>query len=95
MRYLPNPRFIPEFLRSRDSNEVVQETTEQIAEQVQAIADSIADTGDYARSLRVEDNKVVSDDPAAHIIEHGSINNEAFAPLRRGAEQVVGTENVR
>ena len=95
MRYLPNPRFIPEFLRSRAAKTIEEEVAEEILERAQGIGSAIADTGDYERSLRVEGNQVVSDDPAAHIIEHGSINNEAFSPLRRGAEQVVGTSNVR
>lgn len=49
-------------------------------------------SGDYRNSLQVVTDggqvAVVSDDWKAHWIEFGSINNEAFAPIRRAAERV-------
>lgn len=65
-----------------------------VADQVVAAADAAAPerSGRYKRSLRSvssgADVRAESDDPAAHLIEFGSINNEAFAPLRLGAERV-------
>jgi len=65
-----------------------------VADQVVAAAEATAPerSGRYKRSLRAVSSgaevRAESDDPAAHLIEFGSINNEAYAPLRRGAERV-------
>jgi hypothetical protein len=41
-------------------------------------------TGAYGRSIKARENVVYSDDPFAHLVEFGSTNNPAYAPLRRG-----------
>lgn len=50
-------------------------------------------TGRYARSLRVfNDDRgigVESTDVAGHIIESGSVNNPAYAPLRQAASETA------
>ncbi len=43
-------------------------------------------TGDYVESIQVDGNRVLTDDPAGHLIEWGSVNNVSYAPLRKGAE---------
>jgi hypothetical protein len=44
----------------------------------------------YARSVHArqdgEQTRVVTDDIAGHLIEWGSVNNPAYAPLRRAAD---------
>lgn len=89
-QFVPEPGFeqqlreMPEMLRARKA----------VADQVVSEAEAAAPerSGRYKRSLRgVIDGDQVraeSDDPAAHLVEFGSINNEAYAPLRRGAERV-------
>jgi hypothetical protein len=42
------------------------------------------ETGYYRRRIRVIGNSVVSTDPFGHLVEFGSVNNPAYAPLRRG-----------
>lgn len=41
-------------------------------------------TGDYARSIVVRGGEVHSVSPWWHLVEYGSVNNSAYAPLRRG-----------
>lgn len=41
-------------------------------------------TGYYLRNLRATGNRVEARDPFWHLIEYGSANNPAYAPLRRG-----------
>ncbi len=89
-QFVPEPGFdqqlrgMSEMLRARKA----------VADQVVREAEDVApeNTRRYKRSLRsVVDGDQVraeSDDPAAHLVEFGSINNEAYAPLRRGAERV-------
>jgi hypothetical protein len=43
----------------------------------------VGDTGRYKRSLKAKGPVAYSDDPFAHLVEFGSVNNPAYAPLRR------------
>jgi hypothetical protein len=93
MKFIPNPRFEYEFLRSLEAKEMVEDTTEAIAQRAKEIAPR--DSGDYADGIKAEDGKVIGTDWKSHLIEWGTIKTPPFAPLRRAAEQIVGTENVR
>lgn len=52
------------------------------------IASTIADTGDYKDSLEVSEERLLTKDPAGHIIEWGSVDTPVFAPLRKAVVQV-------
>lgn len=99
-RYVPNPRWEVEFTNSREAKALTKETAEAIADKVRAIAPE--DTRPtrsgtvYKDSIVVtEDNQVTSTDPKAHLLEWGTVHMAALAPLRRAAEQIVGTDNVK
>ncbi len=89
-QFVPEPGFEQ---RLRDTPEMLR-ARKAVAEQVVREAEAVAPEGSgrYKRSLQaVVDGAEVraeSSDPAAHLVEFGSINNEAYAPLRRGAERV-------
>lgn len=74
-------------------------TSKTAANQLASAARQVAPdrTGHYKRSIRTSTEvdehgrpfgRVHADDIAAHLIEWGSVNNPAYAPLRRGAEQL-------
>lgn len=54
----------------------------ELATAVRAVAPD--ETGYYRRRIRVIGNSVVATDPFGHLVEFGSVNNPAYAPLRRG-----------
>ena len=66
---------------------------EAIAEAARELAPVL--TGTYRDSIHVEDGKVVADAPHAAAVEGGTNDTPAFAPLRRGAETIVGTDGMR
>lgn len=65
-------------------NAAMEIRTRRVATAVRAYAAGFAETGYYARHVRVIGNSVVSTDPFGHLVEFGSVNNVAYAPLRRG-----------
>ncbi len=87
-RFTPNPRFEDELKRSVAHRVRMREAAERGADASRAAAP--VRTGHYRDSIRVEPTptgaRVVSDDPAANVIEWGSVNNIPFGPLRKGAE---------
>lgn len=103
MRYVPNPRFAAEFIKSREAKVISKPVAEQIADRVRSIAP--VDTSPTASGTVYKDSIVVvdtddgvavtSNDPKAHLLEWGTVHMAALAPLRRAAEQIVGTKNVR
>jgi hypothetical protein len=83
---------------------ITRQVAEPIAEEVRRIARTEAyDEGDYHDSIEVDDNPDDSDVAArinagvdyAHIIEWGSRYVSPQAPMRRGAEAVVGSDKLR
>lgn len=99
MKYVPNPTFEKLFLASREGQELVEEGAQDIADRAKSIAPE--DEGNYIDGIKGPKDsggvpgKVIATDFKSHWIEWGSANNETYAPLRRAAEQIVGTENVR
>ena len=89
--FIPNPAFITEL-------QVDPETVQAFEEAAQAVADEANDLRHTFyreegavlvrnNSSRVHlDVTVVNMDPGGHMDEWGSVNNEPYAPLRRGVE---------
>lgn len=91
MTYIPNPAFEEQLAADPRVKAVLNAYARRAGTYAVAVGRSIADTGDYARSIEVEDNRVATTDPAGHIIEWGSSRNRPFAPLRKAAEQTGAT----
>lgn len=87
--YIPNPFFLAELRAQREH----QEGMAEIAETVKDAAIDVAPerTGAYKDSLEVAQDgtrtAVLTTDFAGHLIEFGSRNNPAYAPLRTGARK--------
>lgn len=92
-RFVANRAFEAELKRSPAYKAEMALRAKAGAEAARRIAPR-GSTGDYAESIQVDDNRVLTDDPAGHLVEWGSVNNPAYAPLRKGAEatgaRVVG-----
>ena len=84
--YVPNPLFEKRMSVDREYMDALFESARQVAVEVRAEAP--VQTGDYRKSIRARRDMfnvtVGTDDFAGHIIEWGSINSPAQAPLRRG-----------
>ena len=71
-----------------------QGVLEQVANaaKVRAVAIAPEVTGAYKRSVTVvnEQNRVfiATSDPFGHLVEYGSRNNPAYAPLRRAVQSI-------
>ena len=93
MRFIPafglDDKLLEEFMDSGAQDEAAEE----IVEAAKAVAP--VDTGTYRDSIHVEDGKVVADVDYAGAVEFGTSDTPAHAPLRRGAETVVGTAGMR
>ena len=89
-QFVPAPGFDEELARMPG---LIKER-KRVAEAIVDAAKDAAPRGSdhYYDSLRAvvdgDEVRAESDDPAAHLVEFGSINNEAYAPLRRGAASV-------
>ena len=89
--FIPNPGFITEL-------QVEDETVEAFVEAAEAVAENANELRhrfyreEGAVLVRNESSRinlnvyVVNVDPGGHMDEWGSVNNEAYAPLRRGVE---------
>lgn len=86
---------IDELLDTPAAKALVTGGAKQVAESASELAP--VDTGYYKRSLRSsravrEPDRLVATaytvDPFGHLVEWGSVNNPAHAPLRRGAERL-------
>jgi hypothetical protein len=83
-----NPRAIAE-LRLDPKYRLLRRAAARAAAEAARQVAPVGATGAYQRSIRVgEEGDVVavtSSDAFAHLVEFGSVNNPAYAPLRRGA----------
>jgi hypothetical protein len=78
----PRPRWENE-IRSQPSYDAgMKLRTRTVATAVRIAAPEA--TGYYRRRIRVIGHSVVATDPFGHLVEYGSVNNPAYAPLRRG-----------
>lgn len=89
MRFVPNPAGIPEVEAGIAFEALLKEKAEDVKREAEAAAPD--HTGYYKRRFRL--GKVGKgyrvgnlDHWAAHLIEAGSVNNQPYAPLRRGAQ---------
>lgn len=83
-----NPRFEEELARDPQVRRVLDAAAKEALPAARAVARSYRDTGAYEASLKVDGNRLLTTDPAGHIIEFGSVDTAPQAPLRKAAEQV-------
>jgi hypothetical protein len=91
-KFVPNPLFEQELLRSTLLQDDLQKVAEDIAEK--AVAAAPEDDGDYKAGIEAvsgmgEDGvqaRVNANDWKSGLIEFGTEDTPTFAPLRRGAE---------
>lgn len=93
-----NPTFLPRLAASPEVGAMLLDGARAVAERAKDVAPVAS--GAYRDSIHAElvvENgivkaRVVADDPtgAAGLIEFGTVDTPAFAPLRRGLEAVFG-----
>lgn len=87
--YVPNPFFAAQLIAQREHQEGMAELAEQIAAAAREVAPERS--GDYKDSIEVAQSAgrtaVITTDFAGHLVEFGSRNNPAYAPLRNGARK--------
>ena len=88
--FIPDPDLDRELRRQAEMIAARMDAAEQVVRATKDVAP--VNSGQYVDRLRAvtdgADVRAESYDPAAHLVEFGSINNPAYAPLRRGAQQV-------
>lgn len=82
VRFVRNPTFERELQDEAEFVGAMRTITQSVANNARTFAPK--GTGYYVRHLHARDNTVYTDDFAGHLIEWGSKNNPAYAPLRRG-----------
>jgi hypothetical protein len=84
--YVANKLFEQQMKLNDEFIDALYESGKQAAAEARSIAPVV--TGAYKRSIWADrgtfEVTVGSHDPFGHMIEWGSINNEAYAPIRRG-----------
>lgn len=101
-RFVANPAFMQLLENSQEVDDARMETAENVAQVARENAPQRS--GSYKENIHVERElaegrpraRVVADDPtgAAGLIEFGTEDTPAFAPLRRALEMVLGTDNL-
>lgn len=89
--YVPNPQLAEALKQEPEMTRALMSVADRIV--TAARGEAPVKSGKYAARLRsvYDDGQVRAEsfDPAGHLVEFGSINNEAYAPLRRGAAMVA------
>ena len=84
--YVANKLFEQQMKLNDEFVDALYESGKEVAAQAQALAPTV--TGYYKRSIWTDRTTfgvtVGSHDPFGHMVEWGSINNPAYAPIRRG-----------
>lgn len=84
--YVANKLFEYQLKLQDDFQDALYEQANAVAAEAKAIAPVV--TGYYQRSIWADKHPfqvtVGSHDPFGHMVEWGSINNPAYAPIRRG-----------
>lgn len=92
-----NPSFLPRLEQSDGVGDVRREKSGEVADKAREIAP--VGSGIYQDSIEEEEvtdprpaSRVVANDPsgAGSLVEFGSENNPAYAPLRRALDEVLG-----
>lgn len=90
MTFRPNSRFTEELEATPAFRAGMAVIGQQVAHQARLVA-PVGETGRYAQSFAVIQvggvTLVTNMDFAAHLVEFGSVNNEAYAPLRQGVRR--------
>jgi len=81
-RFEPAHGFEPGIRAQGDYRRGMRERAVIAAEFVEAAAPRR--TGYYERRIRARGSRVYAEDPFWHLVEFGSVNSVAYAPLRRG-----------
>jgi hypothetical protein len=82
VRFVKDPTFESQLQREAEFVAAMRSITQAVADEVRLVAPK--QTGYYVRHVHARDYTVYTDDIAGHLIEWGSKNNPAYAPLRRG-----------
>ena len=99
MRFVPNPAFPAQIRRSPLLRPLLEAGAESVAERAREIARAEAyDEGDYHDGIEavvIETDeglvgRVNANDWKSHLIEFGTVDTPAFAPLRRALEAEIG-----
>jgi hypothetical protein len=90
MRFIPNPAFVEELQAQPLYNAALERGANEAKKEAEAIAPQ-GESGYYASHFVVykEENGswvLGNTDFAAHWVEWGSVNNPAYAPLRRAVQ---------
>jgi hypothetical protein len=80
--YRPNPLFEEEVRVQPEHERGMRKITKAVAAMVRLVAPH--KTGYYERRVRARGTKIRVLDVFWHLVEYGSQNNRAYAPLRRG-----------
>lgn len=86
--FKPNPNFAQELAVEPEYLDVLEEAAERGAEQARDLAHAIMPEGRGEQIVVESDEegvRIANLDHGGHLDEFGSANNEAYAPLRRGA----------
>ena len=81
VRFVKNPSFEREMRRDPELVAGMNRIARGVASEAKAL--SPHETGYFRRSLRAAGSIVLTNDPFGHLVEWGSKNNVAYAPLRR------------
>jgi hypothetical protein len=84
VRFVKNPAFERELQATPQFAAFMDHATEATADEVRTIAESFRHTGYYLRRIRAIGRRIRVLDVFWHLVEYGSRNNSAYAPLRRG-----------
>lgn len=88
MRYEPNRAFRPEFQATPGYQAALAFITAGVKEAIVTAALPFRATGYFINHLGIRGkDRVVSRDNFTHLIEFGSVNNPAYAPIRRGVRE--------
>lgn len=93
MKYVPNPKFKRELDREPGVKRELADRADDAEVVARSIGLSLGGTGAYASSIASPGGRLLTTDPAGHLIEWGSVNNPPYAPLRR-AVQATGAHYV-
>lgn len=82
MKFIPNPQMADQLRGDPEFQQMQAKVAREIASSAGRVMASVG-AGRVARSIYAENGTVVLPFPA-HLVEFGSVNNPAYAPLRRG-----------
>jgi hypothetical protein len=88
MRFVPNPRGVPEVEAGVAFEALLKEKADDVKREAESAAPDV--TGYYKQRFKLgrvgRGYRVGNLDPFAHLVEAGSIHNPPYSPLRRGAQ---------